>query len=124
MAPSARGMTLVEVLVALTILGIGLAGVVRLQTWLLATAAESRQLNRALSETQRALESPTDGAPGLDRQSLPSPWPGLVASRLTVRWKGPGGEHHLHFDAIDLPADPAATVGILDGLPPATSPPG
>lgn len=115
-------MTLVEVLVALAILGFGLVGVARLQAWLLASAAESRQLNQALARAQQALETRQAGSalpPGITWDAAPAPFPGLSGGRVEVRWPGPTGRHQLQLDAVDLASDPQANAGLLDGLPPA-----
>ncbi len=136
MGRGAGGYSLIEALVALAILGLGLAGAAGLQAQLLRHAAETRALTEARGladglvaeltgfpdhRTWRRL--PLNGARshhGLHaRYRLSWQWqpePGLDLRRLTVRvdWQSAGGPGHYRLTTLVAPAEPARAALRLD----------
>lgn len=132
----ATGYSLIEALVALAILGLGLAGAAGLQAQLLRHAAEARTLTEARGLADGLVAALT-GFP--DRRTwnrLPAagtrthaglharyrlawqwqPEPGLALRRLTVRvdWQSPGGPGHYRLTTLVAPAEPARAALRLD----------
>ena len=76
-----RGFTLVESLVTLSILGVGVAGVTRLQVDLLRAAGQAKARSEALAQVEQRLETLHGWQPGLPRR--PRKRPALVPSKET-----------------------------------------
>jgi Tfp pilus assembly protein PilV len=128
-------MALVEVLVSLAVLATGMAGLLRLQTGLRASADLSHQRSVALRlaqddlEALRAAPSPADAAAGgtqtleptaatatytLNRRVQPVAWPGLTQVQVELAWADRHGRaQSLQLDTLLAGLDPALSGALL-----------
>lgn len=136
--PSMQGFSLVEVLVALVILGVGLLGLARLQLGMLSGTAESVLYDSAIRLAEDKLESLRfDLVTGQKAQSgsdeikaydvtMQRAWSwsvndrGLAETTVTMRWRDPrtGEENTISIPAKLLPSQLVAQGWlILSGVP-------
>ena len=136
--PSMQGFSLVEVLVALVILGVGLLGLARLQLGMLSGTAESVLYDSAIRLAEDKLESlrfdlvagqkPQSGSDEIKAYdvTMQRAWSwsvndrGLAETTVTMRWRDPrtGEENTISIPAKLLPSQLVAQGWlILSGVP-------
>ncbi|MFM8797596.1 MAG: prepilin-type N-terminal cleavage/methylation domain-containing protein [Fluviibacter sp.] len=141
-AASAKGFSLVEVLIALVVLGVGLLGLARLQLNMLGGTAESVLHDSAVRLAEDKLESlrfelaegrlPQAGSdePKVQDVILQRHWnlklspTGLVESNITLQWRDPrtGEEGTLSLPAMLSPSALTAQAWLIQSGVPSREP--
>ncbi|MFM9113243.1 MAG: prepilin-type N-terminal cleavage/methylation domain-containing protein [Polynucleobacter victoriensis] len=139
---SAKGFSLVEVLIALVVLGVGLIGLARLQLNMLGGTAESVLHDSAVRLAEDKLESlrfelaegrlPQAGSdePKIQDVILQRHWnlklspTGLVESNITLQWRDPrtGEEGTLNLPAMLSPSALTAQAWLIQSGVPSREP--
>ena len=140
--PSAGGFSLVEVLIALVVLGVGLLGLARLQLNMLGGTAESVLYDSAVRLAEDKLEAlrfelaqghvPQSGSDELKIQDviMQRQWgiklssPGLVESDIVMKWRDirTGEESTLNLPARLAPSALAAQAWLIQSGAPSREP--
>ncbi len=141
-AARAKGFSLVEVLIALVVLGVGLLGLARLQLNMLGGTAESVLQDSAVRLAEDKLESlrfelaegrlPQAGSdePKVQDVTLQRHWnlklspTGLVESNITLQWRDPrtGEEGTLNLPAMLSPSALTAQAWLIQSGVPSREP--
>ena len=141
-ATRAKGFSLVEVLIALVVLGVGLVGLARLQLNMLGGTAESVLHDSAVRLAEDKLESlrfelaegrlPQAGSdePKVQDVTLQRHWnlklspTGLVESNITLQWRDPrtGEESALNLPAMLSPSALTAQAWLIQSGVPSREP--
>ena len=141
-AASAKGFSLVEVLIALVVLGVGLLGLARLQLNMLGGTAESVLHDSAVRLAEDKLESlrfelaegrlPQAGSdePKVQDVTLQRHWnlklsqTGLVETNITLQWRDPrtGEEGTLNLPAMLSPSALTAQAWLIQSGAPSREP--
>lgn len=138
---SSRGFSLIEVLTALVVLGVGLMGLARLQLHLLAGTADTAAYDHAVRLANAQLEAlrftrlaggmPVSGAdePSVQRLTFSRRWvincnpDALCQATTRVRWREPGAgaaaaEQEVMLDAYLAPSSLTAQGWLVQSGPP------